>query len=196
MESNNKMDRKEAIKRTGLLLGGVVFAPSVLGVLKGCTATPGVDWNPTLFSNDQARLVTTLCDVILPADDTPSASEAGVPSFIEQMVVEVYSEEQRSAFLDGLDQFGEDSRLELDTDYFDSTDEQRYQFTYNINRVALEEGPGENGETPFILWFKELTMLGYFTSEIGATQVLRYLPVPGKYEGCIPFEEVGKTWAT
>jgi hypothetical protein len=38
-------------------------------------------------------------------------------------------------------------------------------------------------------------MLGYFTSEVGATQVLRYDPVPGAYHGCIPFEEVGKTWA-
>jgi hypothetical protein len=43
---------------------------------------------------------------------------------------------------------------------------------------------------------KELTLLGFFTSEPGATQVLQYDPVPGAYHGCVPLEEVGKTWAT
>lgn len=196
MDTSNKMDRREAIKRTGLLMGGVVFAPSILGVLKGCTATPGLDWEPTLFSNKQAQLVTSLADVILPEDDTPSASQAGVPAFIESMVKDVYNEEQRQAFLDGLDNFGEESSIELEADFFDSSDDLKYEYAYGLNRFALEEGRGDDGGTPFILMFKELTMLGYFTSEPGATQVLRYLAVPGKYEGCIPFEEVGRTWAT
>ncbi len=196
MESKKSISRKEAIKRTGLLMGGVVFAPSILGVLKGCTAQPGLDWEPTLFSNKQARLVTSLADTILPEDDTPSASQAGVPAFIESMVKEVYNEEQRQAFLDGIDKFGDDARVELEQEFPDIEVEQQYEYTYNLNRFALEEGPGDSGETPFILMFKELTMLGYFTSEPGATQVLRYEAVPGVYEGCIPFEEVGKTWAT
>jgi gluconate 2-dehydrogenase gamma chain len=50
---------------------------------------------------------------------------------------------------------------------------------------------------PFILTMKELTLLGYFTSEVGATQILQYLPVPGRQQGCIPLHEAGngKTWA-
>jgi hypothetical protein len=43
---------------------------------------------------------------------------------------------------------------------------------------------------------KQLTLLGYFTSEIGATQTLRYVAVPGKYEGCIPYKKGDKAWAT
>lgn len=196
MDTTKKMNRKEAIKRTGLLMGGVMFAPSILGVLKGCTATPGVDWNPTLFSNKQARLVTSLADVILPEDDTPSASQAGVPAFIESMVKDVYNEDQRNAFLHGLDQFGEESTTDLEVDFYDSPADQAFDYAFNLNKVALEEGPFGGGETPFILMFKELTMLGYFTSEVGATQVLQYVAVPGKYEGCVPVEEVGRTWAT
>jgi hypothetical protein len=51
---------------------------------------------------------------------------------------------------------------------------------------------------PFILTMKELTMLGYFTSEPGATQVLQYRPVPGAYHACVPLQQAGngKTWAT
>lgn len=192
MSTDNKIDRKEAIKRAGLLLGGVVFAPNILGVLNGCTATPG-DWTPTLFSSNQARIVTALADVILPADDTPAASELGVPEFIETMVNEVYSEAQKREFIEGLDRFSTDYRAEIQAEYFDGNDTDKYDFTYHQNRLAVEEDPASN---PFILTFKELTLLGYFTTEVGASEVLRYEPVPGVYDGCIPLEDVGKTWAT
>ncbi|WP_234572128.1 gluconate 2-dehydrogenase subunit 3 family protein [Rhodohalobacter sp. 614A] len=193
MDNTNKIDRKEAIKRTAMIIGGAVFAPNILGILKGCTAQPGVDWNPVLFSNDQARLVTSLADVIIPADEYPSASEAGVPAFIESMINEVYTEEQRNEFLEGLDSFAENSRITLETDFFDSSDERRYEVVYNENQSALEIDRNESAS--FFLRFKELTILGYFTSEIGASEVLRYEAIPGMYDGCMPFEEIGKTWA-
>ncbi|MFU8812708.1 MAG: gluconate 2-dehydrogenase subunit 3 family protein [Balneolaceae bacterium] len=189
------ISRKEAIKRTGLILGGVVFAPSILGVLKGCTAQPG-DWTPTFFSREQARTVTALADVILPEDDSPSASQVGVPAFIEEMVSTVYTEEQRQEFLNGLNQFEDAASEELQARFPDLDNDRRYEFTYNLNRIALEEEPGRPGGTPFILMFKELTMLGYFTSEAGATEVLSYVAVPGVYEGCTPVTDATRTWAT
>lgn len=196
MSTENKIDRKEAIKRTGLLLGGVIFAPNILGVLNGCTATPG-EWNSEIFTEAQATLISSLSDVILPADDeTPSASEVGVPQFIESMVGEVYTEEQRTEFLEGLDEFAEEYHSQLQSEYIESAEDQRYEFTYHQNKIALEAEPENDERTPFILTFKELVLLGYFTSEEGATQVLRYEPVPGRYEGCMPVEEVGRTWAT
>ncbi len=197
MNSKTNITRREAIMRTGVLMGGVVFAPSILGVLKGCTATPGIDWNPTLFSTSQARMVSALADVILPEDDTPSASQAGVPAFIESMVKNVYNEEQRNSFLEGLDTFGVDSSNELNGNFYDLTDEVKFEYTYGLNRTVLEDRSNNHGsEKPFIMIFRELTMLGYFTSEVGATQILRYNPVPGRYDGCVPFEEIGRTWAT
>jgi gluconate 2-dehydrogenase gamma chain len=195
MDDHQIISRKEAIRRTAIIMGGVVFAPSILGVLKGCKATPNDEWIPELFSQRQARLMNTLVDVILPEDDTPSASQAGVTAFIESMVKNVYNQEQRNLFLKGLDQFDEEATLELEGDFYDMTDEIKYEYTYGMNRVALESGRGSGGERPFILILRELTILGYFTSEVGATQVLRYEPVPGVYRGCVPFEEIGKTWA-
>lgn len=192
MSTEHNIDRKEAIKRTGLILGGVIFAPNILGVLKGCTATPG-GWTPELFTERQAQVVTALADVILPADDTPAASEVGVPEFIEKMVNETYSEEQRQEFLDGLDEFADNYQSDLQAEYFDGSDEERYDFAYHQNELAVQDRPDSS---PFILAFKELTLLGYFTSEVGATQVLRYEAVPGMYDGCMPVEEVGRTWAT
>jgi hypothetical protein len=42
---------------------------------------------------------------------------------------------------------------------------------------------------------KQLTLWGYFTSEVGSTKALNYLPLPGKYEGCIPYQKGDKLWA-
>jgi hypothetical protein len=43
---------------------------------------------------------------------------------------------------------------------------------------------------------KQLTILGYFTSETGATKALRYEAVPGKYDGAYPYKKGDKAWAT
>lgn len=190
------MDRREAIKRTALIMGGLVFAPNALGVLNGCKARTGVDWEPVFFSIDQARLVTVLSDVIIPDTDTPGASAAGVPAFIEEMVSTAYDEDAKNQFLSGLEAFDELARDEHGSSYVALDPEVQFQFANDQNRMAIGGEQGDVPGTVFFLVMKELTMMGYFTSEIGATQTLRYAKVPGRYEGCIPFEEVGKTWST
>lgn len=188
-----KINRKEAIKRTAMLMGGVVFAPSILGVLKGCTPSEG-EWTPELFNARQAALTTALAQTILPAGDTPGAADVGVPGFIESMVKDIYTDEQRDMFLDGLNAFDEKCEAETGSSFADLSAEEQFDFASLENREAIESEMADGPQ--FFLVMKELTMIGFFTSEVGATQVLRYEEVPGVYQECIPFEEVGKTWAT
>ena len=63
--------------------------------------------------------------------------------------------------------------------------------------TTMLHGSAQRPTRPFILTMKELTLLGFFTSEVGATQILQYLPVPGRLQACIPLREAGngKTWA-
>jgi gluconate 2-dehydrogenase gamma chain len=187
------MDRREAIKRTAYLMGGVVFAPTIAGVLKGCT--PSTEkWTPVLFNKAQAGLTETLAEIIIPATDTPGAVDVGVPGFIENMVKDIYTAEQRSDFIEGLNQFDVICQRETGHSFVDLDDQAKLAFATERNRLAIENEYTEGPQ--FFLIFKELTMVGYFTSEVGASQVLRYEPIPGYYDGCVPFEEIGKTWAT
>ncbi|MEX2640088.1 MAG: gluconate 2-dehydrogenase subunit 3 family protein [Balneolales bacterium] len=190
------MDRREAIKRTAVLMGGFAFAPSVLGVLNGCTPQAGPGWNPQFFSNSQARLVSVLSDVIIPAGDTPGASDVGVPAFIEEMVSTIYDDDAKKVFINGLEAFNKMAGEEHGQDYPDLDHDLQFQFADRQNRLAIGSEHNDDPGVRFFFIMKELTMLGYFTSEAGATQTLRYVKVPGRYEGCIPFEEVGRTWAT
>ena len=194
------MDRREAIRRTALLMGGAVSAPAIMGVLKGCTARPGIDWKPEFLSEDQASVVTQVSEIIIPRTDTPGAKDVGVPSFIDQMVKEVYAEEDQKWFTDGLTAFNEAAKKEYSDDFADLDEEDQEAFVRKVHDEAInaEKTTDPAPRRPFILMMKELTMLGFFTSEPGATQVLQYVAVPGAYKGCIPLSEAGdgRTWAT
>jgi gluconate 2-dehydrogenase gamma chain len=65
----------------------------------------------------------------------------------------------------------------------------------SVRWVAGEKRQEKKAERPFFRTMKELTLVGYYTSEAGATQELRHAPVPGRYEACVPLAQVGKTWA-
>ena len=194
------MDRREALKRTALLMGGIVSAPAVMGVLKGCSAKPGIDWKPVYLKDDQASIVSTVSEIIIPRTDTPGAKDAGVPAFIDQMLKEVYSEEDQKFFLEGLTAFNDQAKQEYGEEFADLDEEDQTALVKKVHDAAVEAENTTNPapKRPFILMMKELTMLGFFTSEVGATQVLQYVPVPGAYKGCIPLSEAGngKAWAT
>lgn len=194
------MDRREALRRTALLMGGVVSAPAIMGVLKGCTSKPGIDWKPAFLGEDQASIITQVAEIIIPRTDTPGAKDAGVPGFIDQMLKEVYSKEDQEYFLNGMKAFNEGATAAYGDVFseLDAEDQEAYVKKVHADAIEAENNTDPAPKRPFILMMKELTMLGYFTSEAGATQVLQYVAVPGAYKGCIPLAEAGngKTWAT
>ena len=175
------MDRREAIKRTALLMGGVVSAPAIMGVLKGCSAKPGIDFKPEFLNEDQASIISQVSEIIIPRTDTPGAKDAGVPSFIDQMLKEVYSKEDQDKFINGLAAFNAQAKAEHGEDFADLDEEDQTAFVKQLHDEAIkaEKTIDPVPERPFILMMKELTMLGFFTSEPGATQVLQYVAVPG-----------------
>lgn len=194
------MDRREAIKRTAWIMGGVVSAPAIMGVLKGCAAKPTIDWKPVFLTEDQGILISQVAEIIIPKTDTPGAKETGVPGFIDLMLKDVYSKEDQDAYLAGLTAFDEAAKKEHGDPFIELSADDQAAFVRKVHDEAVkaEKETKPAPKRPFILTTKELAMLGFFTSEAGATQVLQYVAVPGSYKGCIPLSEAGngKTWAT
>ena len=193
------MDRREALRRTALLMGGVVSAPAIMGVLQGCKAKPGLAWKPVFLNEDQASIVSQVAEIIIPRTDTPGAKDAGVPGFIDQVLKEVYSAEDQKRFTEGMQAFNDEARKAYGEDFNSLDDDDQVAFVTKVHDAAINDSKnGDAGNRPFILTMKELTMLGFFTSQPGATEVLQYVAVPGAYHGCISVSEAGngKTWAT
>lgn len=189
------MDRREALKRTAWIMGGVVSAPAMMGILKGCAAKPTIDWKPVFLTENQGILVSQVAEIIIPKTDTPGAKDAGVPGFIDLMLKDCYAKEDQDNFISALTAFDEEAKKAHGDTFIELNAEKQTEFVKKTHEEAITANAEKR---PFILMMKELTMLGFFTSKPGATEVLQYVAVPGSYKGCIPLKEAGngKTWAT
>lgn len=191
------MNRREAIQRTAMVLGYAISAPALAGILNGCKSAPELTYKPVFFTEAQAGLVSEVAEIILPKTDTPGAKDVGVPGFIDQMLRECYPQDAKDRFMQGLNEFEEDAKKTYGDSFTSCEPEQQLELVKKYHDAAIAGMKDKTlKDRPFILMTKELTMLGFFTSEPGATQVLQYIAVPGAYHGCLPLSEVGKTWAT
>lgn len=177
------INRREAIKRTAAIMGCTLSGSLISAVLSGCSNTQSNgDWSPSALTNNQLQTAADLAEVILPATETPGAKDANVERFIDHMVAEFYPPAERGLITESLEELTQSDFVNLN---FEDQTEFVSQFISNE----------ENRD--FFLLFKQTTLMGFFTSEMGATQVLQYDPIPGGYWGCESLEELGsKTWAT
>lgn len=200
------MNRREVLQRSALVLGYAITGPTLAGLLNGCKAKSGITFKPEFLSDGQAALVSELAEIIIPKTDTPGAIDAGVPAFIDGMLKEVYSKEQKENFIKRLTAFDEEAKKAYGDPFVDCKPEDKKSYFKKVHDETLAKvksdgsfgwwRAGGGAGKPFIIELKELVITGFFTSEPGATQVLQYNQVPGPFKGCVPLNEVGKAWAT
>lgn len=197
MSTSEGINRREALRRVGALLGGIVSAPTVAGVLSGCERMTGPDWSPETLTSAQNQIVDTISEIIIPTTDTPGASAANVNRFIDAIVGESYLPEDRDRFLKGLDKLDARCRDDYDAPFVECTDEQQRALVGELDDETFGSDASEfdRDAPPFFRMMKELVIVGYYTSEIGATQELKTNTVPGYYDGDVPYEKVGRAWA-
>jgi hypothetical protein len=189
MASQKIIDRRNAVKKASLMLGFAISGPALTGVLNGCSSKKKFDWQPLIFSENEAILVEAASSRILPSGETPGAMDAGVTQFIDEMVSEYYLPEDQQRFQAGLQQLDPLSNETVSSNFAKASEAEQDQ--------VLKELTKRSDLQPFFLMLKELTVLGFFTSKVGATQFLNFDEIPGGFRGCESLESVGgKTWAT
>ena len=190
------MNRREALKQIALLTGGALSLSTVSAVMGGCKATTG-DFTPQTLSAAQNRLVTIFSERIIPATDTPGAEAAKVNRFIDHMLTNWNTEEEREHFLDGLEHVDELSQIRYDEIFEDLEKSEQVEVMKELEQEALKD-PLPTLATdlkPVFSMMKEFTLIGYYTSEIGANQELNSDLIPGYYDACKPYSEVGRAWS-
>jgi hypothetical protein len=111
----------------------------------------------------------------------------GVPAFIDLLLAEWAEDDQRSRVLRGLDELG--------PGFLASDEAEQTAMLTRLDTEAVQARQDDVDPLPFFATVKEWTLAGYYTSEIGATQELQWLAVPGRYDADVPLNEVGRTWA-
>ena len=206
------MNRREALSRVALLMGGTLSAPTLMAF--GNTPAPRTGAAFAL-TDAQRALVSEIAEHIIPRTSTPGAKDAKVGPFIELMLKDCYRAQEQQNFLDGLADADEKAQKAHSKKFLEtSTAEQVALLTVieketmdtmkNANVKQVKVGDNVDKEvvtdkklkgTPFWRLMKELTLFGYFTSEEGATKALDYVPIPGRYDGCIPLKKGQKAYA-
>lgn len=186
--------RREAIRRVTALLGGVAFVGGS-GLLeaserllpRAAVTRRGV--GP--FTPQDVALLDEVAETILPETKTPGAKAAQTGAFMALMVTDSYSERDQAVFRDGMEKLKAASFMAL-------TPAQRLALLEQLDREQKAYMDARRGNDPpahFFRMMKELTLLGYFTSEIGCTQAQRYVEAPGSFDPCVPYTPGDPAWA-
>ncbi|RDC63905.1 gluconate 2-dehydrogenase subunit 3 family protein [Adhaeribacter pallidiroseus] len=188
------MNRREALSAVAFLMGGAVVGAQAF--LIGCQQSSSS--TEALFSPKAIALLNEVAETILPGTaNSPGAKEANLGDFIKTMVTDCYEPTDQKTFTDGLTQLQEASQAKFNQSFLDLEPAQKHDFIVNLDQEAkkYQKEKAEGQPNHYFTNLKQLTLLGYFTSEPGATKALRYLPVPGRYIGCMPYESGTKAWA-
>jgi hypothetical protein len=187
------MNRREAISSVALLLGGTILGAEAF--LSGCKTKSDV---AVSFAPTDIAFLDEVAETILPATTTPGAKAAKVGEFMTVIVRDNYEAKDQKVFMEGIKKLDEASNKKNGKSFMESTPAQRHDLLVVLDAEQKDYQKNKKKEDPnhYFRMMKELTLWGYFTSEIGATQALRYVAVPGKYEGCIPYKKGDKAWAT
>ena len=185
------MNRREAVQHISLLLGGTILGANAF---VSCKSN---DSNAVSFTEKDVTLLEEIADTILPTTRTPGAKAAKCGQFMTVMVNDCYEEQDQKVFHDGMKKIQDLSEKEYNSKFTDIKPQQRYALLVKLDGEQKEAMKTWKETDPkhYFRLMKELTLLGYFTSEIGCTQARRYIETPGRFDACIPYKKGDKAWA-
>lgn len=177
-------------------LAAVWTAPAAAQALKAAGASAAANTAQALTATELATL-TAAAETIIPATDTPGATEAGVPQFVAAMVASWMTADEAAFFRKGLADLDAAAQQRHGRAFTACSAEQgadvlqalRTASPYGGRTFSLTDRILDP-KSPFYLRLRDLVVLGYFTSEVGSNRELRYMPVPGKFESNVDI----KTW--
>lgn len=212
------MNRRDALMRVAALAGVTMSLPALADTLEASATRRALTGKPLFFTADQDATVAELADTIIPTTTTPGAKAAKVNEVIDILLKDCYKPDDQQRFVEGLAQTNKLSQDAYGKAFVQLDPAQRIEIVKKLEADAKAQlakmaaakaaTKVENSQadlqmptdarkvyTPFYTILKDLTLTGYFTSEIGCTQALEYVPVPGRYDGCITLKPGQKAWA-
>jgi hypothetical protein len=195
------MERRELLRNIALLTGGAFIGGELF--LTGCKSGAKLEAG---FTPASISLLDEVAETIIPATKTPGAKAAKVGEFMKVFVTDCYKADDQAAFTNGIVQLNEACKKMYSKDFMDCDAQQRKDLLISLEKDAkalnepinkANEGKKDEEKKPlhYYTMMKQLTLFGFFTSKTGATETLRHIQVPGKYDGAFPYKKGDKAWA-
>jgi hypothetical protein len=179
----NKLTRRQMVQRMAMAIGGTLVAPTVL--LESCSFDP----DTSTAGPERLAVLDAIAETIIPRTKTAGARDAQIGAFIDVMIRDCYYPDMQEKLNTGIQEIAVKGKKELGTAFEEATQSDREAFLTIYDEAAAQDGEH------FFRTLKELTILGYFTSEEAATDgVVNYNPVPMKYDPCLTIDENEKVF--
>lgn len=189
------MNRRDALKYTGLAFGYAATAGTLATMMQSCQADVSSDgWTPSTLTNDQVKLVAEVAETLIPATDTPGAKDVMVHRYIDSWLTGFLTDENQKQAVASIATLETYLNEAGSGKFADLSAEEKLEILTALNKEAIG-AEDKNPVQQAYLSMKGQVINTYFTSEKVGEEVLNYLPVPGPYESCIPYEEVGKVYS-
>ena len=175
------MNRRKALEKVTWLLGGtIVGAQAFLNSSFTFPHSAGVS------ASELISYLNEIGETIFPKTDTPGAKEANVGAFMEIIVRDCYTEAHQKIFYDGLKDLEKRCIDQWGKGFLKCSANERTSFLTELEKDQRVYMASKKPADPvhYFRLLKELTLSGYYSSEIGATTSLKYNPAPGRYDGC------------
>jgi Gluconate 2-dehydrogenase subunit 3 len=146
----------------------------------------------------QNATVTLISELIIPETDTPGAKGAKVNEFIDLLLTDWFDNAESCRFLEELAQINVRSRKHFGADFIACTGSQQVELLKQFDDEAMEFARSQKiaaqkltpvPETNFFYTLKKLTLVGYYTSEIGFKKELGKSIIPPGHDACAPLTE-------
>ena len=132
------------------------------------------------LSERQMKLLRELVETIIPETDTPGAAACDTHGFIDDQLANCRAPDEAARFIADLDRFAQLVRQNWNAGYGELPPAEQQSA---MSALALAQQPFDKHDTDFFYRLKALTIVGYYSSEAGASQELVYLPLAGGYQG-------------
>ena len=186
------MNRRELLKMVAAATGGVVVGGEFF--LTGCKNPEAEVGASTTFTESDIAFLDEVGETIFPKTSTPGAKDARVGQFMTVMVNDCYEKKDQEAFRAGMKSLNEACKKMHGHGFMNASPEHRKELLASLDKERSDHQKSKKKEDPnhYFQYFKQLTILGYFTSREGREGATNYQPVPGKYQGDVPYKKGDK----
>ena len=211
VKNSIKLNRREILERMTVVMGGAVSL-TILSACDGGVSVPTTEEAASMplkaLNQAQLDLVGDIADTIIPETDTPGAKGVNTHYLIDELAANWMKAEERATFLANLTALDERIKAERGKTFSELSLAERGQVLDQLGEEMLAMNSAndalgditnsDDGKIPKHIYreVRELTLFGYYTSEVGASEELLYDPIPGDFKGCVPLSDIGRAWST
>ncbi len=210
VKNNINLNRREILEKMAVVMGGGVSL-TILSACDGGVSVPTSEEAKTMplkaLNQAQLNLVGDIADTIIPETDTLGAKGVNAHYLIDELAANWMKAEERAAFLANLTALDDRIKVERGKIFSELSLAERGQVLDQLGEEMLAMNSAndtlgditnsDDGKAPKHIYheLRELTLFGYYTSEVGASEELLYDPIPGDFKGCVALSDIGRAWS-